>query len=420
MPPITPTAATVLAVAAALLAVAALAAWMRTRPRRQHVARPHRDWVAITGHGGTAVLVLVGVVGAALSYDNLRREAANHMPEVAAWGMPLLVDTLILGCTMRYVSGIRQGRYVPGHRWTAHIGIGATIILNGLASNTPGGWPWHIAAPVAWAVVLELLAKDALGEYRAAHGRTTDRIPARLWFTDPLWCWRASVHMGRTGTETYTDAMTEVGHIDAAVQALRLAVPLTGTGPRGFATALAVRRTLRHHLRRRTLSPERVIEATRTGDDARPGARAVLAHVLGDILAPRAPRPARRARVDAPPAARAPLPPETPTTDTADAPPALPPVVEHAPAPRVATDDDAVYAMWRQRLAEGGGEMTVAEIKAAKGLASDGGARNARLAFRRRDAAAAAAEEPARARTVQVIPMPTQPAEGDTRDRLPA
>lgn len=245
-----------------------------------------RDPVRVAARFGALVLALVAVIGAVLSFDNLRQAAAVYVGPDLAWAFPALVDALILGCTLRYVAGLRRGRFVPGYRVLAHAGIAATVYLNALASQDAGGIPWHVAPPLAWACILELAARDALGEYQATHHLERTRIPGRLWFTQPLTAFRVALQMTRTGGRDYVAAMREISLVEAACEALRLTLP-------GW-RALRVRRIVRRYIRRGILTPDRVLEVT--GECASPGE--TLRAVLDDVLAARAPKPRRTRKPD--------------------------------------------------------------------------------------------------------------------------
>ncbi len=205
------------------------------------------------------VLAVVAAIGAGLSYTSLRAGAADVFDDsVLSYGFPLLVDALVLGASLQYVAGARAkspGRF--GWRLTAHAAIAATLALNALAAYKPGGGgtpavPWHITAPAVWAVLVELYARTAAGQWRAEHADTeTSVIPARLWLTAPIESARTWLHQARRSAAVHTRA--DLGRHAAALEALRLSAP----GRPGR----RVRRILRRQLRAGSLTPQAVLTA---------------------------------------------------------------------------------------------------------------------------------------------------------------
>ena len=176
------------------------------------------------------LLAAVAVIGAALSYTSLQTAAAGVFHgSVLAYGFPLLVDALILGASLQYVAGVRA--HTPGRtgwRATAHAAIAATLLLNTLAAIAPNGGgpaavPWHITAPAAWAVLVELYARTAAGQWRTDHAETRPGIPLRLWATAPLESTRTWLRQARL-TAAVT-ARYDVGRHAAALEALHLTLP---------------------------------------------------------------------------------------------------------------------------------------------------------------------------------------------------
>lgn len=222
----------------------------------------------------TVVLTIVAAVGAVLSYASLYDAATVAFPAPLAAGFPLLVDALILGSAARYVASARVGRPRAGWRLTAHAGAAGTIALNALASESWAGVPWHVTAPVVWSVLVELTARDVLGEWRAQHRPMADAIPVRLWLTAPVESGRVWLRMARRLDGEQAAARLDVGAHQAAAAALRLA--LTGRGAR------QTRRILGRQLRAGTLSPDAVLAACQWQGTA--GTRPVPLDVLRDAL----------------------------------------------------------------------------------------------------------------------------------------
>ena len=181
-----------------------------------------RRWNAVA----VVVLPVVAAVGAVLSWGSLYAAAAQalgaHAPtpggvNLAGAAFPLLVDALILGASARYVAGVKTGQPVAGWRLAAHAGVTGTVLLNADAAPTLGDIPWHVTAPIVWSVLVELVARDVLGQLRAVSARRADRIPLRLWLTTPAESVRVSWRMARTGADN-ADAVRAITERCAAAR----------------------------------------------------------------------------------------------------------------------------------------------------------------------------------------------------------
>lgn len=171
------------------------------------------------------VLIPVAVIGAALSYESLY-QAAEPVFHTLAFGFPLLVDFLILGASLVYVSGAKVGRPRAGWRLTAHAGVAATLALNAYASvDRPMDIPWHVTAPAVWSVLVELTAREMLGRWRSVHETPSDRIPLHLWLTAPGESVRTAWLMARTGQRSAAAARIDADSRAAARDALARTLP---------------------------------------------------------------------------------------------------------------------------------------------------------------------------------------------------
>lgn len=231
------------------------------------------------------VLVPVAVIGAVLSFQSLYQAAVPTFGDYLAAGFPLLVDLLILGASLQYVAGAKIGRPMAGWRLTAHAGVGGTLVLNALAAKELGEVPWHITAPAVWAVLVELTAKQVLGEWKATHSARADTISLPLWMTAPIESIRTRLLMFRTGITDAHKARIAVGVNAAAREALRLALPKRN--------ARRVRKIINRQLRAGSLTPVAILRPlgwTKGGvvlNDARPDV--ILQAVLQEVLDPSAP-----------------------------------------------------------------------------------------------------------------------------------
>jgi hypothetical protein len=208
-------------------------------------ARRLRRWARV-------VLIPVGLIGAVLSFENIYGAARPTFGPFLAAGVPFLVDFLILGASLMYVAGAKIGRPRAGWRLTAHAGVAGTLVLNAMAAPDLEHLPWHVVAPAVWSVLVELSAREVLGEWRAVHAVPADRIQLALWFSAPIESARTALHMMRTGTPSAAVARREVGVNAAARRIMRKALP-RGSG--------ATRRALRRQLRAGSLDAETVVRA---------------------------------------------------------------------------------------------------------------------------------------------------------------
>ena len=232
-------------------------------------------WVNRARLTGVVVLSVVAAIGAAASYLGLKAGFDPWFPAPIAAALPVLVDGGILGASLRWLAGVRLGRPVHAWRLLAHAGVAVTIGLNAAASPGPGGIIWHVVAPASWAVLVELVARDAVGDHRAEQTTPLARIPLRLWVTSPVESARTWVHVARTTAAV--DARREVAVHGAARTMLRLATP-TLRGAR-------IRRELVRRMRSGVLAPQAVLDACAPrADGTRPGREDILRAAVTTIL----------------------------------------------------------------------------------------------------------------------------------------
>jgi hypothetical protein len=207
------------------------------------------------------VLSVPAAAGAVLSYASLYEYARPTFGPVLAAGFPLLVDALVLGASLAYVTGARVGRGRAGWRMIAHLGVAGTILLNALAAERLEDVALHVTAPIVWSLLVEMTAREVVGEYRATHERPTDRIPLSLWLTAPVESARTFLLMRRLDERSAVRARVLVGAHAAAREALVLTLP-------GW-FARRARRVLRRQLRSGTLRPSVLMTAIGWGEASR-------------------------------------------------------------------------------------------------------------------------------------------------------
>lgn len=235
-----------------------------------------KDTDARLRRASTLVLSLVAIGGAVLSYSTLYHAAVPTFGAYLAAPFPLLTDALILGSTLRFIIGARQGQARNGWRVTSHAAVIGTVTLNAMASPSLVAVPWHIAAPLAWSVLVELSGRDVLGEYQASVRSVarSERIPARLWVAAPVASVRTALLMARLGERSAVAARVSIAVHDASRQALRMALP----------DDRRTRAVIRRQLRSGVLRPERVVSAIGWTSGEAVSADAVLRTVLTDVM----------------------------------------------------------------------------------------------------------------------------------------
>lgn len=252
-----------------------------------------RDVIVWLRVGAGLVLALVAAAGAVLSFASLEHAARPIFGGLAPL-VPVTVDLLILGASLAFAAGAKVGRPMTGWRVTAHAAATGTVLLNAAASQHASEIPWHVAAPIVWSVIVELVGRELLGEWRAKHAPPRDRIPGRLWLIAPRESLRTWLWMARTGAGSHDAARLDVGLAAAVDEALRLT--LGGRGPQ----VRRARRIIGRQLAAGSIEPVAVLDALgwSTGGDLPTGAdpHLVLRAALAGAIDRGRPTPRGRSR----------------------------------------------------------------------------------------------------------------------------
>jgi hypothetical protein len=227
---------------------------------------------------GASLALIAGIAGW-LSYASVRSLAVTEMGPIAGSAFPLILDAAVLASSQYYLSSARINRPQHGYKMLTRALIVATIAINGAAAHDWRGILVHVIPPMVFAALVELRARQVLGDARAEHGRP-DRIPLKLWVTSPLESFRLSLWVARQGSFSAQRSARE--RQLTALEALRIAVPSRkGDGGR----AKTARGLVARQLKAGSLDPRALVEAT--GLDAltpTPGAEAVLRVALISAL----------------------------------------------------------------------------------------------------------------------------------------
>lgn len=151
---------------------------------------------------GIAVTVALGVagVGGVTSFEAV--SAAFGSPLV-----PLVADGMIIACTALRLAAMSRGWRIPGAMFTTYVFIAGSVLINAASVE---GWAaklGHALAPLAYAVLVEMLAHLLRLHMGLAQPPAARRLSALMsarwsvltWLTSPVITTRAWLHLARTG-----------------------------------------------------------------------------------------------------------------------------------------------------------------------------------------------------------------------------
>lgn len=191
------------AVAMGLAAIAVLVITVRIVRRIARAVRSSARRASGSRFGfGVAVTVALGVagVGGVTSFEAV--SAAFGSPLV-----PLVADGMIIACTALRLAAMSRGWRIPGAMFTTYVFIAGSVIINAASVE---GWAaklGHALAPLAYAVLVEMLAhllRLHMGLVQPPAARRlsalmSTRWSALTWLTSPVITTRAWLHLARTG-----------------------------------------------------------------------------------------------------------------------------------------------------------------------------------------------------------------------------
>jgi hypothetical protein len=225
----------------------------------------------------TLALAVLAAIAAWLSYASVRTAAVPVFGLGGGSVFPLLLDTGVFTSSEYYLRSVRANRPMTGFRTLTRALIAATIAVNVSTATTARAALLHAVPPALFAALVELRARQILGDKRHQAGGQIDRIPARLWLTSPIESFKLSLWVAKA-TSHGTQRAERERHL-VAVRALKLALP------GWWSDARAARTLVRRQLRAGTLEPAALITATGLNQSVEgTGAAAVLRVALRAAL----------------------------------------------------------------------------------------------------------------------------------------
>ncbi|TCC53473.1 DUF2637 domain-containing protein [Kribbella capetownensis] len=114
--------------------------------------------------------------------------------------VPLVADGMIVACTALRLAALTRGWRIPGALVTTYVFIGGTVWLNIDTAHGIADALAHALAPLAYAVLVEMLAHLLRLHLRLAQP-AKPRLSALTWLTSPVITTRVWLHLSRTGAD---------------------------------------------------------------------------------------------------------------------------------------------------------------------------------------------------------------------------
>jgi hypothetical protein len=142
-----------------------------------------------------AIVAALGVagIGGARSFNAVSEKFDSGL-------VPLVADGMIIACTALRLAALTRGWRIPGALVTTYVFIGGTVWLNIDTAHGIADAVAHALAPLAYAVLVEMLAHLLRLHMKLAQP-AKPRLSALTWFTSPVITTRVWLHLSRTGTD---------------------------------------------------------------------------------------------------------------------------------------------------------------------------------------------------------------------------
>jgi hypothetical protein len=114
--------------------------------------------------------------------------------------VPLVADGMIVACTALRLAALTRGWRIPGALITTYVFIGGTVWLNIDTAHGIADAVAHALAPLAYAVLVEMLAHLLRLHMKLAQP-AKPRLSALTWITSPVITTRVWLHLARTGAD---------------------------------------------------------------------------------------------------------------------------------------------------------------------------------------------------------------------------
>ncbi|MEV0290660.1 DUF2637 domain-containing protein [Kribbella sp. NPDC050820] len=142
-----------------------------------------------------AVVAALGVagIGGARSFGAVSEKFDSPL-------VPLVADGMIVACTALRLAALTRGWRIPGALVTTYVFIGGTVWLNIDTAHGIADAVAHALAPLAYAVLVEMLAHLLRLHMKLAQP-AKPRLSALTWCTSPVITTRVWLHLSRTGSD---------------------------------------------------------------------------------------------------------------------------------------------------------------------------------------------------------------------------
>src|SRR5215212_10017386 len=155
-----------------------------------------------TGKLTTRRVLITVAVGAALGVAGIggARSFGAVSDKFDSPLVPLVADGMIVACTALRLAALTRGWRIPGALVTTYVFIGGTVWLNIDTATGVADAVAHALAPLAYAVLVEMLAHLLRLHLRLAQP-AKPRLSALTWITSPVITTRVWLHLSRTGAD---------------------------------------------------------------------------------------------------------------------------------------------------------------------------------------------------------------------------
>ncbi|MGY4772885.1 DUF2637 domain-containing protein (plasmid) [Kribbella sp. CWNU-51] len=210
-----------------------------------------------------AVVAALGVagIGGARSFNAVSEKFDSAL-------VPLVADGMIIACTALRLAALTRGWRIPGALVTTYVGIFGTVWLNIDTAHGVADAVAHALAPLAYAVLVEMLAHLLRLHMKLAQP-AKPRLSALTWFTSPVITTRVWLHLSRTGADDPAAARALVQQVVRMASRLATLCPSRKLWP--LDSARAARTACLQTIRDGLLSAGELAALLPTGGQLTPG-----------------------------------------------------------------------------------------------------------------------------------------------------